>query len=125
MYDAQHAMSVAPAMGPARSWQRCVVFWSPFSGAGVSDMDRFENPDVRQSETSVKHERKRLQRRSLLIAAAIAGVASPALSSAAQLGKYSFTGTSTGDNQLNAVDAQPTNSTFSTFTRTGVAWTGA
>jgi hypothetical protein len=37
-------------------------------------------------------------------------------------GKYEFTGTSTGDNQFNAVTTQPYFGTFSNFTRTGVTW---
>ena len=42
-----------------------------------------------------------------------------------QLGIFEFTGTSTGDNQFNAVTSQPSNGTFSTFTRVGVSWNGA
>jgi hypothetical protein len=41
---------------------------------------------------------------------------------AALLGIYEFTGTSSGDNQLNAVTTQPSDATFSTFTRVGVQW---
>lgn len=44
---------------------------------------------------------------------------------AVQLGIYEFTGSSTGDNQFNAVTAQPTGGTFSTFTRTNVNWSSA
>jgi hypothetical protein len=43
-------------------------------------------------------------------------------SQAAVLGIYEFTGTSSGDNQLNAVTTQPANATFSTFTRVNVTW---
>lgn len=39
-----------------------------------------------------------------------------------QLAIYEFTGTSTADNQLNAVTTQPSNATFSTFTRSGINW---
>ncbi|MDF3059613.1 MAG: hypothetical protein K0R17_3828 [Rariglobus sp.] len=42
---------------------------------------------------------------------------------AATLGTYEFTGTSTADGQFNAVTAQPTGASFSTFTRTNVNWT--
>lgn len=39
-----------------------------------------------------------------------------------QLAIYEFAGTSTGDNQFNAVTAQPSNAVFSNFTRTNVDW---
>lgn len=39
-----------------------------------------------------------------------------------QYGIYEFTGSSTGDNQLNEVVSQPAFATFSAFTRTNVAW---
>ncbi|MEI7503914.1 MAG: Ig-like domain-containing protein, partial [Paludibacter sp.] len=39
-----------------------------------------------------------------------------------QLAIYEFTGTSTADNQFNSVTSQPTNATFSNFTRNGVTW---
>lgn len=44
------------------------------------------------------------------------------LSTFAALATYEFTGTSTGDDQFNAVTAQPANGSFSTFTRVNVTW---
>ncbi|HMJ46650.1 MAG TPA: hypothetical protein VK498_04940, partial [Ferruginibacter sp.] len=44
------------------------------------------------------------------------------VTSFSQIGIFTFTGTSTGDNQFNSVTTQPSGATFSTFTRTGVNW---
>ncbi len=40
----------------------------------------------------------------------------------ASLAVYEFTGSSTGDNQFNAVTAPPENGTFGSFLRNGVTW---
>jgi autotransporter-associated beta strand protein len=58
---------------------------------------------------------------STFLAVTFIALASPRIS-LAQSANYGFLGTSTADNQQNAVTAQPSGGSFSTFTRTGVTW---